>query len=62
MPKLPDYAIDSPSNPIGVGYILMDKLVGKPLYECDSTDADRERVLSQLTDFFTAMKLHPSVS
>lgn len=60
VPKVHDYSIDSPFNPIGVGYILiMDKLEGKPLSDCDLTDADRERVLSQLADVFVALKQHP---
>jgi hypothetical protein len=59
IPKVHDYSIYSPSNPIGVGYILMDKLAGKPLSDCDLTDADRECVLSQLADVFAALKQHP---
>ena len=59
VPKVHDYSIYSPSNPIGVGYILMDKLAGKPLSDCDLTDADRERVLSQLANVFAALKQHP---
>ena len=59
VPKVHDYSIYSPSNPIGVGYILMDKLAGKPLSDCDLTDTDRERVLSQLAGVFATLKQHP---
>ncbi|KAF8351995.1 hypothetical protein F5887DRAFT_1268545 [Amanita rubescens] len=59
VPKVHDYSIDSPSNPIGVGYILMDKLAGKPLSDCDLTDDDRKCVLGQLADVFAALKQHP---
>jgi hypothetical protein len=37
----------------------MDKLASKPLSDCDLTDADSERVLSQLADVFAALKQHP---
>jgi hypothetical protein len=59
VPAIHDYAIDSPSNPIGVGYILMDKVAGKPLSACVLTDDNRKHILSQLADVFIALKQHP---
>lgn len=59
VPKVHDYSIDSPSNPVGVGYILMDKLEGKPLSNCDFKKAGKERILSQLADVFADLKQHP---
>jgi Phosphotransferase enzyme family len=59
VPEIHDWAIDSPSNPIGVGYILMDKLVGKPLSAWNLNNEDRKRVLRQLADVYIALKQHP---
>ena len=56
MPEVHDYAIDSPSNPIGVGYILMDKLAGKPLSACNLNNEYRKHVIMQLADVYIALK------
>ncbi|KAF8073780.1 hypothetical protein FPV67DRAFT_1576704 [Lyophyllum atratum] len=59
VPEVHDCAIDSPSNPVGVGYILMDKLEGTPLSNFDLSNDDRKRVLGQLADVFVALKQNP---
>ncbi|KIM44112.1 hypothetical protein M413DRAFT_375149 [Hebeloma cylindrosporum] len=60
VPKVHDYAFhDSPSNSIGVGYILIDKLDGLPLSDHVLGEDDRKRVLNQLADIFISLKQHP---
>ncbi|KIM44111.1 hypothetical protein M413DRAFT_443157 [Hebeloma cylindrosporum] len=60
VPKVHDYALcDSPSNAIGVGYILIDKLDGVPLSDRVLGEDDRKHVLNQLADIFISLKQHP---
>jgi Phosphotransferase enzyme family len=60
VPKVYDYGIiGSPLNQIGVGYILMDKLEGKPLSDCDLSGDNWNNVLGQLADIFIALKEQP---
>jgi len=58
VPNVHDYAYYSPSNAIGVGYILIDKLDGVPLSNCDLGEDDRKHVLNQLADIFISLKQH----
>jgi aminoglycoside phosphotransferase (APT) family kinase protein len=53
VPGIFDWACDSdPGNPLGVGYILMEELDGKPLDWQAATPAQREKVMQQLVDTF----------
>lgn len=59
-PKVFDWACESdPENPLGVGYILMEKLDGKPLDWQAATLAQREKVMQQLVDIFLEIEKHP---
>jgi hypothetical protein len=60
VPKIFDWACESDStNDIGVDYILMDKLEGKPLNWQVATSAQKERVMQQLVDIFLEIEKHP---
>ncbi|KAJ3474620.1 hypothetical protein NLG97_g9761 [Lecanicillium saksenae] len=49
-PKVYDYALEQSDNPVGVGYILMAKLPGKPLDWPAATPDQRRKVMDQLAD------------
>lgn len=60
VPMVHDYAVHGPDNPIGVGYILMDKILGTPLSECGPLSGDEwRRVLAQFADIFVELSQHP---
>lgn len=59
VPHVYDVAIDSPSNPVGVGYILMEKLKGTPLTSYTIGIDAKVHVLEQLADIFIALASHP---
>ncbi|KAF9504731.1 hypothetical protein BS47DRAFT_1322553 [Hydnum rufescens UP504] len=60
VPKVYDFAISSPNNPVGVGYILMEKLDGKPLPPWSTIDVDRRKhVLAQFVEVFAELEKHP---
>jgi hypothetical protein len=59
-PKVFDWACESdPKNPLGVGYILMEKLDGKPLRWPEMTPEQREKVMQQLVDIFLGIEKNP---
>ncbi len=58
-PKVYDYALEHDNNPVGVGYILMEKLPGKPLNWHAATPPQRRRVLEQLADVQIELFKHP---
>ena len=61
-PKVFDWACESdPDNPmgVGVGYILMEKLDGKPLDWQTASAEKREKVMKQLVDIFIEIDKHP---
>ncbi|EEU37153.1 uncharacterized protein NECHADRAFT_37196 [Fusarium vanettenii 77-13-4] len=57
-PKVYDFALEHPSNPVGVGFILMDKLPGRSLRWSIATQEQRNKVMDQLADTF--IELHKS--
>lgn len=60
VPKIYDYATAStPSNLIGVGYIMMEKILGKVLDWCSLDKASKVNILQQLADIFIVLKQHP---
>lgn len=59
VPAVHDFAIDSPANPVGVGYILMDQLSGTPLTEHTLTDEQKRRVMEQMSDVYAQLSQHP---
>ncbi|KAF4448495.1 Protein kinase-like domain protein [Fusarium austroafricanum] len=58
-PKVYDFALEEPDNPVGVGFILMEKLPGKSLLWSLANEQQREKVISQLTDTFVELQKHP---
>ena len=58
VPKVFDYNFCE-KNPIGVGYILMEKLPGNSLRWSLTTPEQRKKVTSQLADIYMELKAHP---
>ncbi|KAI1081885.1 hypothetical protein F5B20DRAFT_578664 [Whalleya microplaca] len=60
-PRVFDWACESdPHNPLGqVGYILMEKVEGKPLDWQQATSFQKEKVMQQLADIFVEIEKHP---
>ncbi|KAG5817964.1 hypothetical protein H9Q74_010093 [Fusarium xylarioides] len=58
-PKVHDFALEHPDNPVGVGFILMDKLPGKSLRWSIATQQQRKRVMDQLADTFVELRKYP---
>ncbi|KAI1483324.1 hypothetical protein F4774DRAFT_367167 [Daldinia eschscholtzii] len=58
-PKVFDFALDSVDNPVGVGYILMEKLQGKSLRWSAATQDQRRTVMEQLADVFIELSKYP---
>ncbi|GKT49134.1 uncharacterized protein ColSpa_09315 [Colletotrichum spaethianum] len=60
VPTIFDWACESdPGNHLGVSYILMEKIDGKPLVWQTTTRAQREKVMQQLVDVFLEIERHP---
>lgn len=59
-PKIFDWACESDSeNPLGVDYILMEKLDGKSLDWQAATPQQKEKVMQQLVDIYLEIDRHP---
>lgn len=59
-PEVFDWKCKSdPKNEIGVDYILIEKLDGKPLDWQEATPQQREKVMQQLADIFLEIEKHP---
>ncbi|KAK4199166.1 hypothetical protein QBC40DRAFT_228337 [Triangularia verruculosa] len=58
-PILFDYGLESPENPVGIGYILMEKLPGAPLCWHSATREQRRKVLNQLADIYIDLSRRP---
>ncbi|KAL5363031.1 hypothetical protein BJX96DRAFT_111919 [Aspergillus floccosus] len=59
-PRVFDWACESdPKNPVGVGYILMEKLDGRPLDWGEANPHQREKVIQQLVNIFLEIEKHP---
>lgn len=63
VPKIHDFATASSSNPIGVGYILMEKLPGRALDWNSLSVAQKTKFLRQFADIFSELARHmfPSI-
>lgn len=55
-PRVFDFALEQAGNPVGVGYILMEKLPGKSLRCAIATQEQRRRVMDQLADTFIELR------
>ncbi|TDZ34318.1 hypothetical protein C8035_v010720 [Colletotrichum spinosum] len=58
-PKVYDFALEHADNPVGVGYILMDKLPGRSLRWSIATPEQRENIMGQLADIFIELHKYP---
>ncbi|XXG99673.1 hypothetical protein Hte_006014 [Hypoxylon texense] len=60
-PEVFDWACESdPQNPLGdIGYILMERIEGKPLDWQLATSSQKEKVMQQLADIFLEIEKHP---
>ncbi|KAJ5145723.1 uncharacterized protein N7515_000287 [Penicillium bovifimosum] len=47
------------TNPVGVRYIIMEKLPGKSLCWSDTTQEQRMKVIEQLADIYIELRAHP---
>ncbi|CAI7625998.1 unnamed protein product [Penicillium bialowiezense] len=57
-PKVFDFSLDE-ANPVGVRYILMEKMLGKSLVWSDATREQRTKVVYQLADIYIELQAHP---
>ncbi|GAB7342756.1 hypothetical protein MBLNU457_g0899t1 [Dothideomycetes sp. NU457] len=58
-PSVFAYALESPSNPVGTSYLLMEKLPGRSL-DWNSANADqRAHIVEQLVDVYIELEKHP---
>ncbi|KAJ5558471.1 hypothetical protein N7461_002443 [Penicillium sp. DV-2018c] len=59
-PKVFDWACESdPENLLGIGYILMEKLDGKPLDWQAANAEQKEKIMQQLVELFLEIERHP---
>ncbi|KAI8963397.1 hypothetical protein F5Y11DRAFT_319690 [Daldinia sp. FL1419] len=58
-PKLIEFALETPDNPIGVGYILMERLRGKPLLWSLATQEQKRKVMDHIADTFIELRKYP---
>ncbi|KAG5984966.1 hypothetical protein E4U55_002373 [Claviceps digitariae] len=59
-PRVFDWACESdPTNTIGVGYILMEKMPGTPLDWQSATAIQKEKIIRQLAEIMLEIERHP---
>ncbi|KAI9147406.1 Protein kinase-like domain protein [Paramyrothecium foliicola] len=59
-PRVFDWACESdPTNTIGVGYILMEKMPGTPLDWQSATAIQKEKIVRQLAEIMLEIERHP---
>ncbi|KAL8403195.1 hypothetical protein RB594_008458 [Gaeumannomyces avenae] len=58
-PKVFDFALKHTDNPVGVGYVLVEKLSGRSLRWSLATPEQRKKVMDQLADMFIKLQKHP---
>lgn len=60
VPRVYDCADDEdPSNAVGAGYILVEKLAGKPLAWQEANQAQRDKFIRQLAGIYAQLEKHP---
>lgn len=57
--KVYDFALEHPDNPVGVGFILMEKLRGRSLQWPDATELQKKKVMDQIADIFIELHKYP---
>jgi len=58
-PKVFDFALESPGNLVGVGYMLVEKMAGRSLRWSVASREQRGKVVEQLADVFIELRKHP---
>ncbi|KAI1132168.1 hypothetical protein F5Y10DRAFT_274984 [Nemania abortiva] len=58
-PRVFDFALESKSNPVGVGYILIEKLNGRSLQWSHATPEQKNKLMKDLADIFIRLSKHP---
>lgn len=58
-PKVFDFALESQDNPIGVGYMLVEKMAGKPLRWSLASPDQRKKIVEQLAEIFIELRKYP---
>jgi hypothetical protein len=58
-PRVRGYRLASPDNPVGVAYLLMEKMPGRPLDWHAATARQRAKVMEQLADVYLELERHP---
>ncbi|KAG6121850.1 hypothetical protein E4U14_001006 [Claviceps sp. LM454 group G7] len=62
LPRVYDYGDaddEDPSNAVGAGYILVERLAGKPLAWHEADQRQKEKFMRQLADIYTHLEKHP---
>ncbi|KAL1896242.1 hypothetical protein Cpir12675_002889 [Ceratocystis pirilliformis] len=59
VPKGCDYMLEHPDNPVGVGFILMEKVPGKSLRRSLATQQQKDKSMNQLADAFIELRKYP---
>ncbi|VUC29426.1 unnamed protein product [Clonostachys rosea] len=59
VPKVYDFALEGPSNPVGVGFILMEKIPGKSLRWSIISAEQKKNVMKGIADVFIELQKHP---
>jgi len=63
VPSVHDFALDGDQdNPVGVGYILLDKLSGQPMNWSRATTDQKNHVFRQLRDIYLKLEKFPQLS
>ncbi|KAJ5804846.1 hypothetical protein N7474_010733 [Penicillium riverlandense] len=58
-PKVNIYQLESPENPVGSSFVLMEKMPGTALQWNDASSDQRTKVMQQLLDIFLELEKHP---
>lgn len=60
VPKVFEVADDNdPNNPVGSGYILLEKIPGGPMDWVEATDSQKNKVCEQLADIYSKLEKQP---
>lgn len=57
--KVYDYALEGPHNPVGFGFILVEKIPGNSSRWSIANQEQRTKVMDQLADTFIELSKHP---
>ncbi|KAF2275683.1 uncharacterized protein EI97DRAFT_420100 [Westerdykella ornata] len=58
-PRVFDFALESEENPVGVGYMLIEKMPGTSLRWSLASPDQRRKVVEQLADMLIELRKHP---